>query len=258
MSPAGRSAALRWLPVWRRNVLVWRRLAGPAFIGNIGEPLLYLVALGYGLGSFVGQVQGLDYLTFLASGFVCASAMNTASFEGTYSGYTRMAVQQTWTAMLYAPLEVRDIVLGETVWAATKSLVSAAAILLVATGLGAVDGPEALWVLPVALLTGFCFGAMALTVTAVSRSYDFFLYYLTLFITPMLLVSGVFFPLEGVPLLVEKLASLLPLAHAVALVRPLMTGAPLESVVIHLLVLLAWGGVALWLAIRLVSHRLHR
>ncbi|NIV36311.1 MAG: nodulation protein NodJ, partial [Anaerolineae bacterium] len=92
--------SLRWIAVWRRNARVWRRLAGPALLGNIGEPLLYLLALGYGLGSFVGEVEGMDYITFLASGFVCASVMNTASFEGVYSAYTRMAVQDTWTAML--------------------------------------------------------------------------------------------------------------------------------------------------------------
>lgn len=250
----------RALPVWRRNALVWRRLAGPAIIGNIGEPLLYLVALGYGLGAFVGEVQGLDYLTFLASGFVCASAMNTASFEGTYSAYTRMAVQQTWTAMLHTPLEVADIVLGETLWAATKSTLSAAAILLVAAALGAVRDPAALGVLPIALLVGYCFGSMALAVTAVSRSYDFFLYYLTLFITPMLLVSGVFFPLEGMPPAVGVLAELFPLAHAVAVVRPLMTGAPLAAAaaVGHLAVIALWGIAASWVATRLVMRRLHR
>ena len=94
---------MRWVAVWRRNARVWRKLLGPALLGNIGEPLLYLLALGYGLGVFVGELEGMDYITFLASGFVCASAMNTASFEGLYSAYTRMAVQDTWTAMYFTP-----------------------------------------------------------------------------------------------------------------------------------------------------------
>ena len=141
--------SVRWLPVWWRNFKVWRKLLGAALLGNVGEPLLYLIALGYGLGAFVGQVGGLDYVTFLASGIVCSSAMNTASFEGMYSAYTRMEVQQTWISMLTAPLGVADVVVGEAMWAATKSLISAGAILVVAAWLGAVSDWAALGVLPV-------------------------------------------------------------------------------------------------------------
>jgi len=250
--------SLRWYAVWRRNALVWRRLAGPAMLGNIGEPLLYLVALGYGLGSFVGEVEGMDYITFLASGFVCASVMNTASFEGVYSAYTRMAVQETWTAMLYTPLDVRDILLGEAFWAASKSLLSAIFILMVAAFLDAVHDWQVIWVLPVALLTGIAFAGMALVMTAISRSYDFFLYYFTLLLTPMLLFSGVFFPLDGMPMLVQQAAGLLPLTHAIELVRPLMTGQPVNGVALHLGVILLYCIVALALAGHLIQRRLFK
>ncbi|MEJ2509891.1 MAG: ABC transporter permease [Gammaproteobacteria bacterium] len=254
-SPAP-SRARRWLAVWGRNFRVWRKLVGPALLGNIGEPLLYLFGLGYGLGVFVGRVQGLDYITFLASGIVCASAMNTASFEGMYSAYTRMAVQHTWIGMLTTPLSTADVVVGEALWAATKSLFSAAAILLVAAALGVVHGWAALWVLPLAFLVGLCFGAMALVVTAVAGNYDFFLYYFTLLLTPMVLLSGVFFPLEQMPRAVQLGAELLPLSHAVALVRPLMTGGSLHGVALHLIVLVAYTGAGLVLATRLVDRRL--
>ncbi len=248
---------LRWLPVWRRNLRVWRSLLGPALLGNVGEPLLYLFGLGYGLGVFVGTVDGLDYVTFLASGIVCASAVNTASFEGMYSAYTRMAVQHTWTGMLTTPLGVADVVVGEAVWAGTKSLFSAAAILAVAAALGVVAGPEALWVLPVAWLLGVCFGALALIMTALARSYDFFLYYFTLVLTPMILLSGVFFPLDQMPAAIRTAAWLLPLAHAVEIVRPLMTGRPLATGVAgHLAVIAAYLAVALPVAVTLVRRRL--
>lgn len=249
---------LQWVAVWQRHARVWRRLAGPALLGNIGEPLLYLLALGYGLGTLVGELEGMDYLTFLASGFVCASAMNTASFEGLYSAYTRMAVQETWTAMLFTPLSIEDVILGETVWAASKSLLSATAILGVAALLGAVDGWLALLVLPVAFLTGLCFGAMALVITAVARNYDFFLYYFTLLLTPMLLLSGVFFPLDGLPALIRGAAESLPLTHSIALVRPLMTGQPVEGALLHLGVLALYAVVALHLATRLIGRRILR
>ncbi|MBE0509543.1 MAG: ABC transporter permease [Chromatiales bacterium] len=250
--------ALRWLAVWRRNARVWGKLAGPAMLGNIGEPLLYLLALGFGLGALVGEIEGMDYIAFLASGFVCASVMNTASFESVYSAYTRMAVQETWTAMLYTPLSVADILIGEVAWAASKALLSAFFVLIVAAFLGAVDGWLALWVLPVALLTGVAFSAMALVITAVSRSYDFFLYYFTLLLTPMLLFSGVFFPLDDMPAMVSQIAAILPLWHAIELVRPLMTGQVPTLIPLHLLVLSLYALLPLWLAGRLVSRRLHR
>ncbi len=251
-----RDASPRWPAVWRRNFLVWKKLAGPAILGNFGEPLLYLLALGYGLGSFVGEMGQLPYIVYLASGIVVSSAMVTASFEGMYSAYTRMAVQQTWDAMLATPLDVQDVVVGEAAWAATKSLFSSLAILIVAALLGAVADWRALLALPVVLLTGLCFGAMALVITAYARNYDFFLYYNTLVLTPLLLVSGVFFPLEGMPTLIQWLVQLLPLAHAVELVRPLMTGGALDNPLLHLLVILGYTLAALMLAVRLLRRRL--
>lgn len=248
--------SLRWIPVWRRNFLVWRKLLVPSLLGNFGEPLLYLLAIGYGLGSFVGEVAGLPYSVFFAAGIVCGSAMNTATFEGLYSAYTRMAHQQTWGGMLATPLNVDDIVLGEMVWAGTKSLLSVAPILLVAAALGLVHGWTALWVLPVVLVVGICFGALALVMTAMAQSYDFFLYYFTLVVTPMYLFGGVFFPLDGMPVPVQWGAQLLPLTHAVAIVRPLMTGLPLTGLVPHLLVLLAYGAVGFYLAAGLLRRRL--
>lgn len=258
VEPARVPAWRRWTAVWRRNVLVWRKLAAASLLGNFGEPLLYLLALGFGLGGMVGAVDGLPYLAFLASGIVCSSAMTTASFEATYSAYTRMEPQRTWDAVLTTPLEVRDVVLGEVLWAATKSLFNSSAILVVAMGLGAASGPRALLALPVAALTGFCFASLAMVVTARARSYEFFMYYQTLLITPMLLLSGVFFPLSRMPEAVQTAAQLLPLAHAVALVRPLMTGGVNETPLLHLAVLATWGVGALLLSIRLVEQRLTR
>ncbi len=246
----------RAIAVWRRNMLVWRKLSIPALLGNFGEPLLYLLALGYGLGSFVGTIQGVSYIAFLASGIVCSSAMNTATFEGLYSAYTRMTLQQTWAGMLVAPLNVDDVVLGEIVWAGTKSLISCAPILVIAALLGLVHDWSALWVLPIVLLTGICFGAMALVVTSLAKSYDFFLYYFTLIVTPMFLFSGVFFPLDGMPRLVQQGAQLLPLTHAVQIVRPLMNGQPISNLTLHLAVLVIYAGLAFYLATVLVRRRL--
>ena len=147
----------RSVAIWSRNIRVWGKLVGPSLMGNFGEPLLYLLVLGYGLGKFVGEVEGLSYMAFLASGVVCTSAVNSASFEGMYSAYTRMDVQQTWLGMLSTPVRVEEIVFGEVLWAATKSLISVSAILIVATALGLVVDGWAIFILPAAFLTGLCF-----------------------------------------------------------------------------------------------------
>jgi lipooligosaccharide transport system permease protein len=250
------SPSLRWIAVWQRHLLVWRKLSVPSLVGNFGDPLLYLLALGYGLGRFVGTMEGMPYIAFLASGIVCSSAMNTATFEALYSAYTRMTTQQTWAGMLATPLDIDDIVIGEMVWAGSKSLMSAGAILVVASALGIVHGARAVLVLPVALLVGTCFAAMALVVTALSKNYEFFLYYVTLVVTPMMLFCGVFFPLDGLPAGLRVAATFLPLTHAVLLIRPLMNGTWPSLAAIHLGVLLGYGLAAYSIATALIRRRL--
>jgi lipooligosaccharide transport system permease protein len=242
--------------IWSRNIRVWGKLAGPSLLGNFGEPLLYLIVLGYGLGRFVGEVEGMPYMAFLASGVVCTSALNSASFEGMYSAYTRMEVQQTWLGMLTTPVNVGEVVFGEILWGATKSFISVSAILIVAAFLGLVENGWALLVLPVAFLTGLCFSSLALLMTSSAKSYDFFLYYTTLFITPMVLVSGVFFPIDTLPQIVQWIATVLPLYHAISLVRPLMTGGEVSLVLLHVLVLLVFSITAGSLAAYRVKKRL--
>lgn len=248
--------AWRWLAVWRRNARVWSKLAVASVLANFGEPLLYLLALGYGLGGFIGRIGDLPYLSFLASGIVCSSAMTTASFEGMYSAYTRMAVQRTWDAMLATPLSVADVVVGEALWATTKCLISSVAILLVAAFLGAVSDPQAVLALPVVALGGLAFASMALVITGIARSYDFFLYYQTIVLTPVLLLSGVFFPLENMPVVVQWGAMVLPLYHAVALVRPLVTGGVVVDAWLHLLVMGGYAVLMLSVAVWLIRGRL--
>jgi len=246
----------RFLPVWRRNFNVWRKLLAPSIVGNFGEPLLYLLALGYGFGRLIGEVGGLPYMVFLATGIVCSSAMMAASFEAMYSAFTRMHMQQTWAAMLHAPLEVEDVLLGEVVWAATKALINSGAILLVAFAMGLIADWRAVWVLPVVLLTGGCFACMAMVVTALARNYDVFTYYFTLVLTPMLLLSGVFFPLEQLPPAIAAGARLLPLVHSIELIRPLLTGGEVGSVGLHFLVMLLYTVAAFWLSTAILRRRL--
>lgn len=247
-----------WIAVLRRNYLVWRKLALASMFGNLADPMIYLFGLGFGLGLMVGRVDGTPYISFLAAGTVCSSAMMTASFESMYSAFSRMHVQRTWEAIMHSPLSLGDIVLGEVVWAASKALLSAAAIMLVAGALGYAQWPSMLLALPVLALAALAFASLAMIVTALAPSYDFFLFYQTLALTPMLLLSGVFFPLSQLPALAQKIALALPLAHAVAVVRPCMLGRPLAGVGVHAAVLALYAVGGFLIAAVLLERRLMR
>lgn len=244
------------LAVWRRNVLVWRKLIGPALLMNFGEPTLYLLGLGYGLGFFIGEMADMPYLTFLASGIIASSAMTTATFEGMYSVFTRMVPQRTYEAILASPLEVDDIIAGEMLWCATKAALSGLAILAVASALGVVAGWQALWTLPVVFITGLCFAGPAIIMAALANNYDFFNYYFVLVVTPMFMLCGVFYPISTLPEAVQGFVHVLPLTHAVALTRPLIAGLPLEHVTLHLGVLGVYAGVTYYVAVVMVRRKL--
>ena len=252
------SFARRWLAVWTRNSLAWSKSIKTALLGGLAEPLFNLFALGYGLGSFIGTVEGISYIGFLTAGMISIGAMNAATFEGLYLAYTRMAVLKTWDGMMAAPLSVADVVMGELLWMATKSLLSASLILLVAAGFGLTAHWQVLWVLPVAFLSGLCFGGMALLVTSFANSYDFFVYYITLAITPMILLSGVYFPSTALPESVRLGSACLPLFHIVELVRPLVSGRFAWPLLLHLPVPLAFALLSTLLAIWRFNRRLLR
>jgi lipooligosaccharide transport system permease protein len=233
--------AVNWIAVWRRNYLVWKKLALASMFGNLADPMIYLFGLGFGLGLMVGRVDGVSYIAFLAAGTVASSVMMSASFESMYSGFSRMHVQRTWEAIMHTPLTLGDIVLGEVIWAASKSVLSGVAIMLVAGALGYANFPSMLLALPVIVLTGLAFASVAMVVTALAPSYDFFMFYQTLVLTPMLLLSGVFFPIAQLPAAARGAAEVLPLAHAIDLIRPAMLARPLDDALWHVAVLAAYA-----------------
>ena len=249
--------SLRFIPVWRRNFLVWRKLAIPALLGNLADPAFYMLGLGYGLGGLLPEVHGMSYIAFLASGTLCYSTMNSASFEALYSGFSRMHVQKTWDAILNTPLTLDDVLFGELVWITTKSLLSGLAILVIIWAMGLqASFAMSLWAIPLIVLMGFCFTGMALVINAISPSYDFFMYYFTLAITPMVLLGGVFYPVDQLPGFLQQVSAALPLTHAIDLARPLMLGQVPEGVLRHVLVQLAYGAGGYYLALALTRRRL--
>src|SRR6476661_6228917 len=245
----------RFWPVVMRNLLVWKKLAGPSILGNIAEPLITLVAFGYGVGSLIGEIDGLPYIQYLASGSVAVSAALAATFEALYSAYSRMAVQKTWDSILNAPVELDDIVFAEMLWAALKSLFSVAAILVVIYLLDISRAPSMLLALPVLGLVGVTFASLALVFNALAKGYDFFTYYFTLVITPMTFLSGVYFPMEQMPPWLQAVGNVLPLTAAVDLVRPLVLGNIPADPLGPLLVLTGYACSGYYLALVLTRRR---
>jgi lipooligosaccharide transport system permease protein len=250
------SPSLRFIAVWRRNFLVWRKLAIPSILGNLADPMIMLFGLGYGLGSALGDVGGTSYFAFLAGGFMASTTMYAATFESLFSAYSRMHVQKTWEAIVNAPMTLEDVLAGEWAWAATKALAAGACILIIIAVSGHSRFPLALATVPVVMLIGLAFAALGLSINALASGYDFFSYYMTLLLTPMMMLSGVFFPVQRLPEAAQAAAQALPLYHGVELVRPLLAGAVPEQPLVHLAVLAAYAAAGFYLAAVLTRRRL--
>lgn len=217
--------SIRARHIWSRNFDVFKKFALTSILPYFAEPLLFLLALGYGLGIFVGEIEGVDYPLFLAPGILASSIMFAASYECTYSTFVRMIFQKTFDAVLCTPLSVEDIVLGEVLWGATKSLICGACIIIVIIFLGLIKVGSLIIILPVIVLAGLMFASLSMFFTAVVPNIDSFNYYFTLLVSPMFLLSGVFFPISSLPPIVEKISWFLPLTHAINIIRPAALGA---------------------------------
>lgn len=248
--------SLRFIPIWRRHFKVWKKMAGPSILGHLADPVIYMLGLGYGLGAMLPEIGGMPYITFLAAGTVCYSTMNAASFEAMYSGFARMHEQRTWDAILNTPITLDDIVLSEIAWAATKSLLSGCAVLAVIWALGLSHSPLTLWLIPLALLIGLCFASLGLIITAIAPGFEFFMYYFTLVITPMMLLCGVFFPVDQLPSALQAVSSALPLTHAIDIARPLMKDTMPADWLLHAAVLLGYMMTGFYVSLVLFRKRL--
>ena len=212
------------LKVWERDLIVWTRYWWTSLVGAIGEPVLYFLALGYGLGAYIQQIEGMSYVQFLAPALIASAVMHSASFETTYSSYTRMEIQKTFHSIAVTPVGLGEVIAGEILWGATKSLLSGGIMFAAVACLGLIHSLHALWLIPVLVVEGLLFSSLGMLITSFARDYDFFTYYFTLFLEPMFLFSGTFFPLRQLPVILQRVAWLLPLSHPVAIARSLFYG----------------------------------
>lgn len=246
------------LTVLRRHLSVWRKYLFASVVGNFGEPLIYLLGFGFGMARFVdvGRFGGMPYQQWLAPGLMVSAAMFTASLEGTFGSYTRLYEQKTFESIVATPVSIEEVATGDWLFATVKAAIASTVVTLVAAALGLVSGPWLLFCPLVGLLTGATFAGISLATSAVAKSYETFNYFFTLFVTPVFLFSGVFYPLDGLPPWARSVAWFLPLSHSVALTRGLCFEGPQLSMLGDI----AWlAGAALLFyvpAINLIARRI--
>jgi lipooligosaccharide transport system permease protein len=243
--------------VWGRNLHVFLRTWKVSFLPPIFDSLFFLLALGYGLGQFVQDIGGVDYARFVAPAIVAIGVMNASYYETTYGSFVRMYYQKTFDALVATPVTIEEVIVGEIVWGATKSVIYTALVLPILVLFGVVSLPSSLLLLPLALLGGLLFGAIGLCFTAWTPSIDTLNYPSFLFITPMMVLSGTFFPLESLPLPVQYVAyGFLPLAHVTSIARALTLPAVAPFALVSLLWMVVATALVMFLAIRMMRKRL--
>lgn len=236
--------------VFQRNLKVFLKTWKTNIMFNFLEPVLYLWAMGFGLGVYVTKIHGLSYINFLAPGLIASSAMFSTSYEMTYDSFTRMSYQKTFHAMVATPVSMDDVVMGEMLYGTFKGVLYGMVFLLVNLVFGLVESPMALLVPIPLILMALTFSILSLIWTSLAPNYDSFGYFFTLVVSPMFLFSGIFFPVENLPAGVKFLPWLTPLYHAVEVIRPLVLGTLTRAGLWHL----AWlaGFVLLTVRVPLV------
>ena len=249
--------------VWRRNLDVFMKTYKVNFVPPLLEPILYLLAMGFGLGSLISSSAssfgGVPYIRFIAPALVSIAMMYGSFFECTYGSFVRMYYQKTFDGIIATPVSVEEVIAGELLWGATRSVINSTIVLAVVAAFGLVSSPLVILVIALSFLVGLMFSSLAICFTAIAPNIDFFNYPGFLFITPMFLLSGTFFPLSILPPPVQIVAqAVLPLTHAVNLTRALILGRPDMTLLLSLVWILAVTFVFFIVSINLMKKRLIR
>jgi len=253
-----------WM-VWHRNFDVFTKTIKVNFLPSLLEPILYLLAFGFGLGGFIPSIQGQSYIAFIAPALVAISIMNGSFFECTFASFVRMYFQKTFDAIVATPVSVEEVVAGELLWGATRATFNTTIVLAVVAAFGLISSPLFLLVIPLAFFGGLMFASMAMCFTSVAPNIDFFNFPSFLFLTPMFFLCGTFFPLTSLPTAAQGAAmAVSPLTHIVNLTRGLVTGhlepilglSPAALIAISLVWVIAVAVFFFILSINLMKKRL--
>jgi lipooligosaccharide transport system permease protein len=242
--------------VWNRSFLIFKRTWLISLCWILVEPLMYLGAVGFGLGSFVSTIGGFSYADWYFPGLICTSTMMVSFFESTYGNFTKLTYSKVYSTQMLTPISINELIIGDIMWGATKGFFSALGILFVGFFFGLGLSGWSLLVLPVAFLTGWIFSAFGMIVTSWAKNYDQIVYPTSGIIVPMSLFSGTFFPLDDLNYYFQGLAHLLPLTHAVNLARPLILKTFSFEHGFYFLTLLAFAVVSTFYALKRMQKRM--
>lgn len=208
--------------VWKRNFLYFKKTIIVSLFWIVLEPLMYLGAIGYGLGAYVDAIDGKSFLDFFYPGLLVTTAMLVPFFEGTYANFTKLTHQKIYTSMMLTPISPDEIIYGELLWCATKGALGVAGVLTVSAFFGLINTWMIFPAMIVLMLVSWLFSCLAMFVTSIARNYDSFVYATSGFIIPMSLIAGTYFPINHMPKILQFVAYILPLTHGVMLVRSLL------------------------------------
>jgi lipooligosaccharide transport system permease protein len=242
--------------VWRRNAGVFSKLWRGALLPTFLDPFFYLLALGFGLGTYVARINGIPYEDFIAPGLIASAAMWSSAFETTYNVYFRMNELRLYDNVLSTPVEVQDLVAGDLAWSATRSTLYGTVVLVVVAAFGLIGSWWAVLIPPFVALGGLCISVIGYTFTSLIPKIDLYSYFFTLGITPMFLFSGIFFPFDRLPDWAEVVAWFTPLYHLVEITRGMATGPNALSIFANAVWLAVVSGVLFLIPVRAVRRRL--
>lgn len=243
------------IQVWLRNFLFFRKTFLVSLFWTILEPLMYLLAIGFGLGRFVEQIENLTFIEFYYPGLLASTAMMVSYFESTYPNYTKLTYQKTFTTMLLTPLNPNQILFGEILWGATKGFIGVCGVIFISMFFGLFK-IQIFFALPILFLICLIFSAFGMIMTSTAKNYDSFIFSTSGLIIPMSLISGTYFSIQNAPALVKGVAQLLPLTHAVSLIRTLLYRKLELSDFVSLLILFGYFFVLIYLARKFFSRKL--
>jgi lipooligosaccharide transport system permease protein len=249
--------------VWQRSVTIFRKFWISGLFPNFIEPLIYLAALGLGLGTFIqqGGISGQSYVEYIAPGLLASNAMFAASFESTFNTFVKLRFDKIYDAIITTPVNAEDVIAGEYLWAGTRAALYGTGFLAMLIALGTVFGEPlitswwALFIPPMLLLIGIMFSVLGTLFTSLISHIDLFAYYFTLVVTPLFLFSGIFFPVENFPAPVPQVAWFTPLYHAVNVCRELATG-PSLGVLVDVAWIIIFTGVLALIPVQIMRRRL--
>jgi lipooligosaccharide transport system permease protein len=257
-SPLGLpSLSQRLFSVWYRHVRVYTRNLVSNGLPPFLEPVLFLLGVGLGLGTYIKQeMEGMSYLDFLGTGLLMTAAMFTSAYECTFGTFIRLEFEKVYDGMLAAPITVNNLIVGEILWAGTKGLFFSFAVMVILTLFGIVRLPQCLLAPPVGFMTGLMFGTLSLWVTSFVKTINHFNFYLTGIISPMFFFSGVVFPVSTLPGSVRFIAEIVPLTHAVRVARAVCTSRYQASLLLDLAYIVVFIFLMGLLAVRRLRGRL--